>query len=45
MKRKYTIKLMGTNCYLKSTGQNVINFTTDINKAKVFEYNNYSINL
>ena len=38
MKRKYTIKLMGTNCYLKNTGQNGINFTTDIKKAKVFEY-------
>ena len=39
MKRKYTIKLMGTNCYLKTTSQNGINFTTDIKKAKVFEYN------
>jgi hypothetical protein len=31
------IKLKGTNCYLRSTGEKVINFTTDIKKAKVFE--------
>lgn len=32
----YLIKLKGTNCYLKSTGEKAINFTTDIKKAKVF---------
>lgn len=32
----YIIKLKGTNCYLKSTGEKAINFTTDIKKAKVF---------
>jgi hypothetical protein len=32
----YLIKLKGTNCYLKSTSANTINFTTDIKKAKVF---------
>lgn len=36
---KYTIKLKGTKCYLKNTGLKSINFTTDIEKAKVFEYN------
>lgn len=34
---KYIIKLKGTDCYLKSTGEKAINFTTDISKAKVFE--------
>lgn len=37
MKLKYRIKLKGTNCYLKNTGAKSVNFTTDINKAKVFE--------
>lgn len=37
MKGKYTIKLRGTNCYLKNTSDKGINFTTDIKKAKVFE--------
>lgn len=36
MEKKYLIKLKGTNCYLKSTGDKAINFTTDIKKAKVF---------
>lgn len=39
MGEKYLIKLKGTNCYLKNTGAKSINFTTDIKKAKVFEYN------
>lgn len=37
MGKKYMIKLKGTNCYLRNTGENAINFTTDIKKAKVFE--------
>ena len=37
MGKKYMIKLKGTNCYLRSTGEKAINFTTDIKKAKVFE--------
>ena len=37
MKLKYRIKLKGTNCYLKNTGAKSVNFTTDVNKAKVFE--------
>ena len=37
MKLKYRIKLKGTNCYLKNTGTKSANFTTDVNKAKVFE--------
>lgn len=37
MKKRYMIKLKGTNCYLKSVGENKINFTTDASKAKVFE--------
>lgn len=37
MGKKYLIKLKGTNCYLRSTGEKAINFTTDIKKAKVFE--------
>ena len=37
MGRKYMVKLKGTNCYLRSTGEKAINFTTDIKKAKVFE--------
>lgn len=36
MERKYVIKLKGTNCYLKNTGEKSVNFTTDRNKAKVF---------
>ena len=35
--KKYMIKLKGTNCYLRNTNDKAINFTTDINKAKVFE--------
>ena len=37
MGRKYMVKLKGTNCYLRSTGEKSVNFTTDIKKAKVFE--------
>lgn len=37
MKRKYVIKLKGTKCYLRNTSDKAVNFTTDINKAKVFE--------
>lgn len=37
MKLKYRIKLKGTNCYLKNTSMKSANFTTDVNKAKVFE--------
>lgn len=37
MGRKYMIKLKGTNCYLRNTGDKAINFTTDIKKAKIFE--------
>lgn len=37
MGKKYMIKLKGTNCYLRNTGEKAINFTTDIKKAKVFE--------
>ena len=37
MGKQYMIKLKGTNCYLRSTGEKAINFTTDIKKAKVFE--------
>ena len=37
MGKKYAIKLRGTNCYLRNTSDNAINFTTDIKKAKVFE--------
>ena len=37
MGKKYTIKLRGTNCYLRNTINNAINFTTDVKKAKVFE--------
>ena len=37
MGRKYTIKLKGTNCYLRNTRDKSANFTTDIKKAKVFE--------
>ena len=37
MGKKYMIKLKGTNCYLRSTGEKAINFTTYIKKAKVFE--------
>ena len=37
MGKKYIIKLKGTNCYLRNTGEKAINFTTDIKKAKVFE--------
>lgn len=37
MNKKYTIRLKGTRCYLKSTSEKGINFTTDISKAKVFE--------
>ena len=37
MGTKYVIKLKGTDCYLKNTGEKAINFTRDINKAKVFE--------
>ena len=37
MGKKYMIKLKGTNCYLRSTGEKAINFTTDIKKAKAFE--------
>ena len=37
MGKKYMIKLKGTNCYLRNTNDKAINFTTDINKAKVFE--------
>lgn len=37
MKRKYVIKLKGTKCYLRNTSDKSVNFTTDINKAKVFE--------
>lgn len=39
MKNKYMIRLKGTNCYLRNTKENSINFTTDVNKAKVFERN------
>ena len=37
MGKKYMIKLKGTSCYLRNTGDKAINFTTDIKKAKVFE--------
>ena len=37
MGRKYMVKLKGTDCYLRNTGEKSINFTTDIKKAKVFE--------
>ena len=37
MGKKYTIRLRGTNCYLRNTSDKSINFTTDIKKAKVFE--------
>lgn len=37
MGEKYAIKLRGTNCYLRNTIDNAINFTTDIKKAKVFK--------
>jgi hypothetical protein len=37
MGKKYTIKLRGTNCYLRNTSDKGINFTTDIRKAKIFE--------
>ena len=37
MDNKYVIKLRGTECYLRTTKENAINFTTDISKAKVFE--------
>jgi hypothetical protein len=37
MGKKYTIKLRGTNCYLRNISENAINFTTDVKKAKVFE--------
>ena len=37
MGKKYMIKLKGTDCYLRNTGEKAINFTTDIKKAKVFE--------
>lgn len=37
MGNKYTIRLRGTNCYLRNTSDKSINFTTDIKKAKVFE--------
>ena len=37
MNKKYAIRLKGTRCYLKSTSEKGINFTTDISKAKVFE--------
>lgn len=45
MGRKYMIKLKGTNCYLRNTGDKAINFTTDIKKAKVFEedYKKYDL--
>jgi thymidylate synthase ThyX len=39
---RYTIKLRGTNCYIKNTTDNAINFTTDSKKAKVFEYHQKS---
>lgn len=35
--KKYLIRLRGTKCYLRSTSEKGINFTTDINKAKVFD--------
>ena len=41
----YLIKLKGTNCYLKSTSANAINFTTDIKKAKVFTKCNQKMDL
>lgn len=34
--KKYLIRLRGTKCYLRSTSEKGINFTTDINKALVF---------
>ena len=37
--KKYLIKLKGTNCYLKNTTCDAVNFTTDSNKAKVFVEN------
>lgn len=39
MGNKYTIRLRGTNCYLRNTSDKSINFTTDISKAKIFERN------
>ena len=39
MGKKYTIRLRGTNCYLRNTSDKSINFTTDISKAKIFERN------
>lgn len=39
MDNKYVIKLRGTNCYLRTIKDKSVNFTTDINKAKVFERN------
>lgn len=35
--KKYLIRLRGTKCYLRSTSEKGINFTTDINKALVFD--------
>lgn len=35
--KKYLIRLRGTKCYLRSTSEKGINFTTDISKAKVFD--------
>lgn len=35
--KKYLIRLRGTKCYLRSTSAKGINFTTDINKALVFD--------
>lgn len=37
--KKYLIKLKGTNCYLKNTTYDAVNFTTDSKKAKVFVEN------
>ena len=37
--KKYLIKLKGTNCYLKNTTCDAVNFTTDSKKAKVFVEN------
>ena len=37
MGKKYSFRLRGPNCYLRYISDKSINFTTNIEKAKVFE--------